>query len=393
MGWVTEVPIRTLLEAPLPPDQGGYAAVVFVVSRAEGDGLVHRQHLDDWSSIHDLTGRHIAVITPDPSNDIDFDRGVVLRGVALFGGLPRRLLADRDRRRRRASVYAPSLPMRVEAHATAVTTFATELQEYFGIAEQTLPCVVIVCTRERQVVVVGLTRQITVYGLLKHVKSVLEPHLARLNQVRAELERCSAELDSARAELAEARRRASAWHTALAAHEEWVDRRARLAVELTALAADADANTAQLLRWLAARLPEDRALERHEASRAETLFTTLHGRVGALSSRERRSLLRRLRRVVAALGTNVTPVPDEPDDDVADLAERVSRRQATHDAVSSAYAAQNCLDIVGAVRSAADRFGLDESPSALLPWRESRWPVTAFVAPPHRPPSVRRERG
>ncbi|WP_027943419.1 hypothetical protein [Amycolatopsis taiwanensis] len=392
MGWVTDASIRRLLEAPLPPDKGGYAAVVCVVSRAEGDGVVHRQHLGDWSSIHDLTGRHVAVITPDPAGVAVVDIGVAVRGIALFGDEHGTRLVNAGPWPR-PPAYAPTLPMPLDEHATAVTTVATELQEYFGIAEETLPCAVIVCTAEQQVVVVGLNRRITLYGLLKHVKSELEPQLARLNRARAEMEPYVAERQQALAELAEAERRAAAWRSAVAARKEWVKRREQLAAELTDLAADVDADTAALCRWLAARLPEDRTLDRRDATRAETLFTALSSRIGNLPSRKRQSLLRRLRRAVAALGTNVAPVPEEPDADLADLTERASRSQAAYHAISAKHSAAGGLDMLGAVRSAANRLGLDESCSGLLSWREVRWPVTAFIPPPHRAPLVRRDRG
>lgn len=394
MGWVTDVPVRALLEAPLPPDQGGYAAVVFVVSRAEGDGVVHRRHLGDWSSIHDVTGRHVAVITPDPARLAVVDIGVAVRGFALFGDQHGTRLVDAGPwARPHRPAYAPTLPLPVDKHATAVTNAATELQEYFGIAEEALPCAVIVCTREQQVVVVGLSRRITVYGLLKHMKSVLGPQLARLNRARADLQVCARKADRAKAELAAARHRASAWRTAVAARKEWADRRAALTVELTDLAAGVGADTAALCRWFAARLPEDRVLDRRDAMRADTLFTTLHSRIGNLSSRQRQSLLRRLRHVVAELGVNVATVPEEPDDDLVGLAERASRSQAAYDALSATYSAADGLDMLGAVRSAADQLGLDESRSGLLPWREVRWPVTAFTPPPHRAPSVRSDLG
>lgn len=399
MGWVTSVPVRALLEAPLPPERGGYAAQVFVVSRAEGDGVVHRQHLGDWSSIHDLTGRHVAVITPDPERVAVVDIGVAVRGFALFGDVATRLVDASPWPR--PPTYAARLPMPVEEHATAVTVVATELQEYFGIPEDLLPCAVVACTRERQVVVVGLSRRITVYGLLKQVKSRLDPQLARLNQIRAELAaHLPDETDPVSAELAAAQRRAGVWRAAVAARREWVDRRTGLAGELTDLAADVDADTAALCRWFAARLPEDRALAGDEVVRADRLFAVLRSRIGNLSSRRRGSLLRRLRHVVAALGTDVAPVPEKPDDDLADLAERAGRAaaraardRAGYDDLRAAYAATSALDMLGAVRSAAERLGLAESHSGLLPWREVRWPVTVFTAPPGRAPSVRTDRG
>lgn len=392
MGWVSDVSVGELLEPPLPRKQSGYAALVFVVSRAEGDGAVHGQHLVDWSSLHDVTGRHIAVITPDPtSSAVVEDVGVALRGHALFGGARTRLVVDVPRAR--SAVYAPRLPMPVDEHAIAVTTIATALQEYFGIAEEALPCAVIACTSQRQVVVVGLNRRITVYGLLKQVKSLLEPELARLHRGLSDLEACAEELARAKADLAVARGLTRAWRTAVVAHQEWADRRARLARELLDLATHVEADTAALCRWLAGRLPENRALDRHEAVRAERLFTVLSSRIGNLSSRERRSLLRRLRRSAAALGTDAVPVPAESDTDVAGLTERVSQGQAAYDALSFAHAQARSLDMVGAVRSAVDRLGLVESDSGLLPWREVRWPVTMFIPPPHRVPSVRADRG
>ncbi|HET6707088.1 hypothetical protein [Amycolatopsis sp.] len=400
---MAEASVRTLMENVRTPSRDGYAALVFIASRAEGDGVVHRQHLRDWPGIHDLTSRHVAVITPDPGSVAVLDRGVAIRGCALFGA-GRASVADAGSWR--PAAYAPRLPRPLADHATAVTTVATQLQEYFGLTEAILPCAVIVCTREREVVVVGLSRRVTLYGLLKQVKSELEPALARLNRARAELaahDKAMAPLDAERARaqaaLSAARQRAATWRAAVVARRDWAGRRAQLAGELRDLAADVDANTAAQFRWLAERLADDRALGTDEATRAEALYTALSSRVGTLSSRERRSLLRRTRGVVAVLGKNGAVRPAKPDDDIGRLEEELSRSQAAcdaespvRDALAAKVVAAACLDMLGAVRSAVDRLGLAESPSALQ-WGETTWRVTAFVPPPRRTPSVRTARG
>ncbi|MFI6505801.1 hypothetical protein [Nonomuraea typhae] len=295
--------------------------------------MVHQQHLIDWSSIHDLTGRHIAVITPDPTGSALVDAGVAARGLALFGDDSVRPFAVTWRSSPPA--YALRLPRPIDEHATAVTAVATELQEYFGIAEDALPCVVIVCTREQQAVVIGLNRRITVYGLLRHVKSALEPQLAWLNQISAELDVIAREKREAEDEHYAAVRRANEWRTALSSSQEWANRRQGLAEELVDFAADVDTHIASSCRWLAARLAEDQALNYRAAERADALLAKLRGRIGNLSHRKLRSLRRRLRRVVVALGTNVAPEPEvsqKPDDDeLAILAERVSRTRAAYD--------------------------------------------------------------
>ena len=136
----------------------------------------------------------------------------------------------------------------LDEHATAVTILTSELQDYFGIAEDALPCAVIVCTWEREVMVVGLNRRITVYGLFKHVKPVLEPELSQFNNAKAKLDACADGVDRAQAELNAARRRVRAWSLAVAARKDWTDRRVPLTRELTDLATDVDAETAEWCR-------------------------------------------------------------------------------------------------------------------------------------------------
>ncbi|MEU4574663.1 hypothetical protein [Nonomuraea sp. NPDC023979] len=392
MGWVTEIPVRILLNnGALSPDQGGYAALVVVVSRAEGDGSLHQQHLNDWPSIHSVTGRHLAVITPDPEWSLAVDHGVVVRGLKLFG--PECELPG-VRPWSLAAAYAPGLPRSIGEHAAAVTTIATELQEYFGLAEDALPCALIVCTKQQQVIAIGLSSKITLYEVLKRMKSALEPQLARLNRATAEVNASNREKLRAESEYDAAAHRASTWRRAVAECKDRAERRAWVGKKLTDLAGDVEADIATLCRWFAARITDDRALDHRDTKRAEALLAALHGRIGRLSRGQLRSLRRELPRVVATLGTHSAQLPQEPDDDLAGLAECAARSQAAYDdALSSLHSAACDLDMPGAVRSAADTFGLEESPSVLLPWRETRWPVTAFMPPPHRSPAVRRDRG
>ncbi|WP_344163833.1 hypothetical protein [Kribbella yunnanensis] len=387
---MTEAPVRALLDGVLPPAEGGYAALVFVVSREEGDGLLHRRHLSEWPSIHDLTGRHIAVITPDPERSVPISRGVAVRGVALFAGDHHTFVEPGERRRYAPGRFASTLPMTVDRHSRAVSSVATELQEYFGIAEDFLPCAVIVCTRERQAVAVRLDRQVTVYGLLKTVKSWLDPELARFAHASAQLEACADELGPAAAELAEANRRARSWFKATREHREWLEQREQVAGELETLATDVTAETAALCRQLAAALRLDQACDDHDIKIAETLFETLHGRTGQLSARNRRSLLRRLRRAVIS---EAPQVPAQPDDDLSSLTERASRTKSAYDDQLSRWTELRNLDVHDAMRSAVGKLGLEEAPTALLEWRRLRWPITAFAPRPQSGPSIRMGRG
>ncbi|MET8847912.1 hypothetical protein [Amycolatopsis sp. NPDC004625] len=367
MGYVVDVPVRALLEVPLPPDRGGYAALAFVVSRAGASAEVHTGHLADWASVHDVTGRHLAVITPDPRHweTVDDQASAGIRGFRLAGDSGARLIDVADWRRLQPN-YAPRLPLSLDRHADAVSLVASELQEHFGIGEPMLPCLAVVCTAARRVVVVELGRGAGVYELLRRVKSALQPDLGQLRDALAEARRRE-----------EAARELAWWVQRAPVRQEWESRRASLTRELTGLAEHADLPLAEECRWTAERLLEGKPLSGDERGRVDALLARLGTPVDGLLERRRSLLRRRLGRAI-----DIPPeVPAGLAGDAAELDRQAAWANAAHrKALTAAWAEAAGLDVFGAVCSAAELLGCHQSDAGLLPPRGTPWTVTAFVS-------------
>jgi hypothetical protein len=393
---VIDVPTDALFQLALAPvEDGGFAGLVFLVCRAADDPQLYVDFFQGWSSIHDLTGRYLAVITPMP------DAGIVVAG-PFAGGVgyavrDMQLFGESARLQRRSSravrmdnsdpvpraFSAPVMPRDEQAHRSVVTRNATELQEFFGISESFMPCAVIVAPQERVAFAVQLANTVTMYGLLKQLKVAMEPAVTRINQ--------------AEGELADARQ---AWHRGqralqeLAEAQEWSESRHRLARQLTDAAAQVDSDAAQLCDWMSSRLRRDVPLTADEDARGQQLLALLHGKFGALSIRERRRLLRGLRRALNGLNQAdpaASSVADPTEDDLRAAEDRVA---ADHEVVRRLQAEKlrRCRELAlgPVVVSATEALGLRQTETqALLGWRRLTWPITAFANPERQSPSIR----
>jgi hypothetical protein len=148
------------------------------------------------------------------------------------------------------------------------------------------------------------------------------------------------------------------------------------------------------------RLHNNHPLTVEEHIRAEEVIKLLHGTFGALSMRQRRSLLRALRRVLAELDDGYpdrlpkfAPLPFEnaTDDEIHAAAERSDAREnVVHKLGNEKRTLCRELRLAPAVAKAAEHLGLERRDDyGQLDWRRSSWPVTIFVHPPRHNPSVR----
>ncbi|MEV6190596.1 hypothetical protein ACIP28_31280 [Streptomyces albidoflavus] len=281
---------------------------------------------------------------------------------------------------------APVMPRGEREHESAVTRVATQLQEFFGISESLLPCAVIVEPRERRVFVVGLTDRITLYGLLKEVKIAMEPGIARINRARAEVAR-------ERKDLASRQRRRRQATEAYGPID-----RGRIARRLREAAEGVDDDAVRLCHWLSDRLLLARPLTVDEQQNAGNLFTLLHGRFGVLPLRERRGLLRALRRAVDKLNSldDVPDTPPEPcteaDLAVVDCQLRLSRERLRTLETGLRGALQE-IALSPLILSVTRGLGLgQETTCGLLAWRQCAWPVTVLAAPERHRPAISYER-
>jgi hypothetical protein len=389
MGWVVDIPVADLLSQEMASFRdGGYAALVFVIAREADTPDLLRGYLADWPSIHDLTGPYIAVLTPAPDGAALIRPGVRARGLALFGDETRDIASGP------AAAFRPwvagTLPGAVAEHAVAVTTVATQLQEYFGIAETMLPCAVVVCPGEQTHVAVALGRRTTVYAFLKEVKTELDPVLARVRQAGAEGERAARVTVAEHRHLHALRTQAGVRRNAESERREQEENRVRLAVELRAVDGDERATEC---RWFADRMAGDELLTDDESARAARLCASLGQRVAGLSNRERRSLLRRTRRVAERMRTPVPELPAAPADADLAAAETRAREAGANERTwrAALMAAYDEIDIRQAVLAGAARLGMVRADDGLLPWRQTAWPVLALARQPG--PAVTTGRG
>lgn len=393
---VINVPVSRLFGLGLAPvEDGGFAGLVFLVCRTADEPRVQLDFLRSWSSFHDLSGRYLAVVTPTPDAALIVQGpsregvGQVVQNLRLHGD-ERRLQSPSGNRVRMTenpedgsmARSAPVMPRDEGEHGSAVTRVATELQEFFGISESLLPCAVVVEPRERRVFAVGLTERITLYGLLKELKIAMEPGIARVNQARSEVAR-------AREDLAGRRRRR--WQ---ATEPYGPADRGRIARRLREAAEGMDDDAVRLSHWLSDRLLLARPLTTDEQQQADALFALLHGRFGVLPLRERRGLLRAVRRAVDKLNSldDVPGTPPEPCTDadlrVVDSQIRLSRERLRTREAGLRRALRN-IALSPLVLSVTRGLGLEqETTRGLLTWRQCTWPVTVLAAPERRRPTI-----
>lgn len=145
-----------------------YAAMVVVAARAADAGALHDSLVEDWRSIDDVTGDSIMVLAPQPP-DSDSARiraprePEVLQTPGL--GKSRRAPSDQWGARFWSAypVLAPDAAALTRAYEpgdshqarAGFTSSASEIARYFKLAEDDLPCLVIVSCWDRNLLVIG----------------------------------------------------------------------------------------------------------------------------------------------------------------------------------------------------------------------------------------------
>lgn len=395
---VTDLPVRSFLRYPFGTlSDGGFVGFVFLIARtADAPGL-HQSFLRDWSDIHDLTDRHLAVITPSPSGILIHERayrtqyGTVVPGVTCVSEEATERLGSLVRRQGRSAVRmtareadvvaeAPTRPGSLEDHQVALTTAVSALQKFFGISESLLPCAVVVSLYERQAVAVALDGNSSVYHLLKLIKTELEPMVVRINQGDEEL---------TAAKDARSRHRIESDLGLL--HDKADSIRRVWAEQVRSLSRDLDeagaANTgelAELCRWMSQRLGLDEPLTDDERTSARALLKLL----GAPGTYGR--LPKRLRRTLAKLNSGypaghvVLQRQAAAEAGLEAAQDRVGRAKAGLDALGRE------LRLSAAVTAGASQLGLTPvGTQGLLSWRELGWPITVLARPTQSEPTLR----
>ncbi|SFW74816.1 hypothetical protein [Amycolatopsis australiensis] len=383
----TTYPFRRFLRTSFATlADGGYAGLVFLVSRSADAPRLHRRFFQEWSDIHDVTGPYLAVITPSPGSSILLDEelyrtqyGALVPDVSCpsGGGRLSRAVNRRWPSSVRMTEVTPSRTASVRRHQDTHTTAVNDLQEFFGIPESLLPCAVIVSLHETSALCVALDDESSMYRLLKSIKAEIEPATARISRKEQEL----VEAKAARARIRNEQKIGELRATLATLQAQWTDQKLQLAADLDATAGDLADDDATRCRWLAGRLRTDQPLSGEEREQARQAARALRGR-GRLEKRIRRALPRLDARYPA--GTEV--------------AARLAAAEAAEDAAQDRIGGiKQDLDDLGrdlalnaAVVSAAANFGLvPDGDVRLREWRELAWPISVLARPKRATPRMR----
>jgi hypothetical protein len=203
---VIPIPVNRYLQ-PLLDAAGfsGYVGLVFVLARTADAPDQHEDLARYWTSLHDVTGPLIGLLCPSPTGDPResrvIRRGTKGTGVGVQGLMFERASKADDEKFARAFWDAASQDARIrdamgnyeppeiivdrpplppKELAAAWTEVTTESAQYFGIAEDWLPCVLIMSLRERTSLVVRLRPGLSIYKLLRGTIRSLGDEPARI---------------------------------------------------------------------------------------------------------------------------------------------------------------------------------------------------------------------
>jgi hypothetical protein len=196
----------------LPPllsaaKRSGYIGLVFVLARAADARDQYAELARDWASLHDVTGPLIGVLCPSSTGQPP--ESVVKRnrdeGVGVQGLIFEHASKADDRQFERAfwdaaskdpqirdamarfkqtlqqpDIIMPQPPLPPAELAAAWTAVTTESAQYFGIAEGSLPCLLVMSLREQASVVVRLRPALPIYRLFRETMLAFGDEPARI---------------------------------------------------------------------------------------------------------------------------------------------------------------------------------------------------------------------
>lgn len=363
---------------------GGYPGLVFLLARTADNPALHERFFAEWTDMHDVTRRFLAVITPAPRDVIlehrnpwnGIEHTVRLTGAECLGNTQRltepvwnaRSAVAMGMRPANDLVLAPTLPGKSQWYHTALTVAAGEMRTFFGVSEALLPCAIFVSIVEHRAFVVALEDTPSLYPLLKRIRIELEPVLT--------------EIDMAEAELAEAKvvRASHQTHVGLLQSKariidgQWRDQLARLARDLIELVAGMAGPDAERCRNVAADLASGQELTAEQRASARALAHTLS------TARIPGGVPRRLRRAVAKWDAGY---PDTHDVAVR-MAQAIGEKDAHQRTIARLKARIDDrgreLRLGAALVAAANEFGLTSAGAqGLLPWRKLAWPIEVLA--------------
>ena len=197
-------------------ESNGYAGLFIILARTADAREQHEELTRDWTSIHDVTGPLLAVLCPDPKAlrsavvyDGSISTGIVAEGLdsGTWDFDPRDALAIGalvERYRDRGGQAAR--PFSARAHQDAWSEATSRCARYFGIAEGSLPSLLVLSYLERAATLISLASDTSIYALCKSV-------VARLGTLPDDLMRTRAAQQEAASRLAGLRHESYVWET------------------------------------------------------------------------------------------------------------------------------------------------------------------------------------
>lgn len=170
-------------------EEAGYNGLMVTLTRNADASAQLNELSEEWTSVHDVTGQLIAVLSPDPEVRTAKIQGTTVHGCAAMHDL--RLVPPEDhnfgfercfatsvrkdhedRLRGRAETVPPRPP---QEHRNAWTEAASRCASYFGIAEAQMPAVLLLSFAERTAVLIRLRPRSadSLYDLCKQVAADL----------------------------------------------------------------------------------------------------------------------------------------------------------------------------------------------------------------------------
>lgn len=209
--YVTTLPINLFLRHLLSASAtSGYLGAVLVLARTAEARTQHEELIEDWTSIHDLSGASLAVLCPvaPPARwpdlpPIEERVGGVRspRGREIVGAEGMRVdLNNRDEEFRDAfwasirrdgsdaqfGWAADARTRSREEHERGWTQATSSAAAFFGLSESAIPCLLVLSMRERHGTVIAMEEDLSLYRLFKQLIVNIGPAPAQLAEMLSE---------------------------------------------------------------------------------------------------------------------------------------------------------------------------------------------------------------
>ncbi|GAA1754381.1 hypothetical protein [Streptomonospora arabica] len=164
-------------------ERGGYLGLMVVLARTAEARSLHQELTRDWTSIHDVTGHALAVLCPEPhleperrATSVEEARMHQPEAVRRHEFLKRAALHDIPpfdyTRLVTPGIQRTPIPRHPpQLQHAAWTEAVSRCAGFFGVPEQRLPALLVVCLREDTDVLIQLREDTSVYELCKRIAS------------------------------------------------------------------------------------------------------------------------------------------------------------------------------------------------------------------------------